>query len=449
MLADRCTPLVALAPSGFSPGLLAGIDAGLAVRTDTRPKSIADWRPHLQGTSVPPDQAVTQRLEEPSRARRGLDVTALAPTARRGRRILWAGAALALAGVASGGYALLGAGSVVLFNQPLQSLTAEQLEQALAERRKADAAATEKKRLEEEAQRQAAADAEAKRQADEELAKAQQQRQQAEAELAKLKAEIEARREAEAVQREQAAAAKRAVEEAEQKNRAEAEIAALRKAEEEARKLAAAEAAAKRAADEEAQRKAEAEAAALRKAEEEAQKKALAEAEAKRLADEALAKAQAERQRADEEAARQKIEVEARQKAEAAAKSKADADAQVAAARKAGETAENGLRLSTQDRQRLQVALTSLGFDTRRSDGTFGPRSREMISAWSRALAPTGFLDASQMTMLLGQAADAVGKYDSERARLSQQPAAKPTTAAPPPSANQPGSFLDRFSTGR
>ena len=37
------------------------------------------------------------------------------------------------------------------------------------------------------------------------------------------------------------------------------------------------------------------------------------------------------------------------------------------------------------DRQRLQLALTSLGFDTRGTDGFFGPRSREMIAAWQKA----------------------------------------------------------------
>ena len=48
----------------------------------------------------------------------------------------------------------------------------------------------------------------------------------------------------------------------------------------------------------------------------------------------------------------------------------------------------------TAERQRLQVALTSLGFDTRGNDGVFGPRSREMVAAWQKARnePPTGFL---------------------------------------------------------
>ena len=31
-------------PTGFSPGILQGIDAGLAVRAKDRPQSIAEWR---------------------------------------------------------------------------------------------------------------------------------------------------------------------------------------------------------------------------------------------------------------------------------------------------------------------------------------------------------------------------------------------------------------------
>ena len=54
--------------------------------------------------------------------------------------------------------------------------------------------------------------------------------------------------------------------------------------------------------------------------------------------------------------------------------------------RKAGGGSRSGAAsLLEADRQRLQVALTSLGFDTRGNDGVFGPRSREMIAAWQKA----------------------------------------------------------------
>ena len=141
-------------------------------------------------------------------------------------------------------------------------------------------------------------------------------------------------------------------------------------------------------------------------------------AEAQRLKDqEELAKLRAEaaaREKAEQEAAqrrqieeetRRKIEAEmadkqrqqdeARQKAEAdaAAKRKAEEDE-----KKAAEAAENALRLPPLDRQHVQVALTALGFGTAGTDGTFGPRTREMIAAWQKARnnPPTGYLTGAQ-----------------------------------------------------
>jgi serine/threonine protein kinase/peptidoglycan hydrolase-like protein with peptidoglycan-binding domain len=415
MLDDSYEPLIHSAGPAFPPALLAGIDAGLAVRVKDRPQSIAEWRGVLSGAGG--DQATVALARptgpSPKRAAATASVPAVAPA--RGKRMgLWAAAAGAASILAGGGYGLFVALRPPTVSTAAQNLTAEELTRALDERRKADSLAEEKKKLEEEAQRQAAVDAEAKRKADETLLAAQQQRQKAEQELAKLKADMEARRQAEAAQREQsAAAAQRAVEEAAKGNQAAAEMAALRKAEADAKQAAAADAAAKQQADEAVQQKAEAEAAALRKAEEEAQKKATAEAETKRQADEALAKAQAERQKADEAAAA----AAAKQKADAETKAKADAEA---ADKKAAETGENALRLATTDRQHLQVALTSSGFDTRGSDGAFGPRSREMIAAWQKARnqPATGFLTGPQQQALLKEAAAAVSKYDDEQKKI-------------------------------
>ncbi len=53
MLDDSYEPLGKLAPAGFSPGLLAGIDAGLTVVARDRPQSIAGWRPILGMTAAP------------------------------------------------------------------------------------------------------------------------------------------------------------------------------------------------------------------------------------------------------------------------------------------------------------------------------------------------------------------------------------------------------------
>lgn len=441
MLDDTYEPLAQRLPKGFPPGLLAGIDIGLAVRASDRPKSISAWRPMLKGASTAlsgnePTAIAHRALAPPSPVEATIATATHRIDAANGPQdapvqpmiFKWARHPAALASLAAmtlvlvaGGLYYLTASRQTSVSTAVQSLTAEQLAQALEERRKADAAAAEKRKLEEEAQRKADADAEAKRQADADLENARRQRQKAEEELAKLKADMETRRNEEAAQREQASAAtQRAMEEAAQ-HKAESEMATLRKAEEDARARAAADALAKQKADQEAQHKAEAEAAASRLVEMEAQKKAAAEAEAQRQADEALAKARAERQRADDEAARQKAELEAKQKADAAAKAKADAE--LATERRAAEATENALKLTSVDRQRLQVGLTSLGFDTRGNDGSFGPRSREMISNWQKARnqPATGFLSAAQRQAILKEAAVAIGKYDDEQKKIADE----------------------------
>jgi len=54
MLDDAYQPLAQLNPPGFARGVLAGVDAGLAVAARDRPQSIAGWRPIL-GMSVAPE----------------------------------------------------------------------------------------------------------------------------------------------------------------------------------------------------------------------------------------------------------------------------------------------------------------------------------------------------------------------------------------------------------
>lgn len=193
------------------------------------------------------------------------------------------------------------------------------------------------------------------------------------------------------------------------------------------------------------QRKTEEEAARLR-----------AEAEARRKADEqAVLRARIEQElrekAAAEEAARQKaaadakLQAEAQAAADAAAKTKADAEAaakaqEEAAARlraeeadrKGAEAAETALRLSHSDRQRLQVALTSLGFSTGGTDGIFGTRSREMIAAWQKKAgqAATGYFTHDQQATLQREAATALARYDEEQKKLALA-AAVPAVAPP------------------
>ncbi len=422
ILDDTCPPLAQLRPMGFPLGLLIGIDAGLSVRVANRPQTIAEWRPILaQAPAMLPRAAATVVLPKYKPAVDAPAPPVLRLGAKRTRWALWAGAAAAFLLVAGMGYL----NRSVFVGTAVQSLTAQELTQALDERRKADAAATETRKLEEQARRIADADATAKQAADVELANAKDQRQRAEDKLAKLKADMEARRKAETVRRELAAvAAQSALDEASRRNKAELEVAAVRQRDEDAKQKAVADAAARQAADEAVQLKAEAEAAVLRQAEEVAQKRAASEADAKQRADNALAKAQTERQQAEDAAAKQKAEAEEKAKADVnakvAANAKADVDAMAkaeadaAAQKKAAESAENALRLTLLDRQHVQVALSAQGLDTHGSDGVFGPRTREMIAGWqtTRSQPVTGFLNAAQQQALLKEAAVAVSKYD-------------------------------------
>ena len=405
MLDDTYEPLVRMTMPGLSPAMAAGLDAGLAVRASDRPQSIAGCRrllsmgspasadaTQLMSRTVDPEAMRTPRTSPSTPSDRESPLTPTPPPTAKRRTLLYAGIAAAVALLAGGGWFALSP-ALLPTNAPpakappagttvLQEMKVEDLERALADRRAADAAAAEKKRLVEEALRKAEADAAAKLAADADLAKAETARRQAEDELARLKAEIAVRRQEETQ----------------------------------------AQALARRAEAEAAQRRAEAEMAALRQAEDDARQKAAAEADAKVRADEALLKAQAERQAADEQASR-KAAIESKEKAEASAsqvaaaeaRGKAEADA-AAAEKKAAESAEAALRLAPADLQRLQLALTSLGFDTRGSDGAFGPRTRETIAAWQKARgqSSTGFLTAAQQQALLREAAPALQKYDDD-----------------------------------
>jgi class 3 adenylate cyclase len=124
---------------------------------------------------------------------------------------------------------------------------------------------------------------------------------------------------------------------------------------------------------------------------------------------------------------REAKEEAAKTAADAAAKHQTDQALTVAAANRTAtaiptlkeeaKTVESLLRLEPADRQRLQTALTSLGFDTRGDDGVFGPRSREMIANWQKAhnQRATGFVTGAQQQALLKEAATALSKYDEQK----------------------------------
>jgi serine/threonine protein kinase len=524
-LNDAYEPLAKLAPEGYAAGLLQGIDVGLTVRAKDRPQSIAEWRDILSSTGEQAsDETVFERPKPrpkpkpaPPPVSRPVSMP-VSPPAKRQPPAVVAAAASAAASLAAGlrsasaqsfasfkasfagmnRVALYGgavaailagvAGGYLIFPPPaplpapVQDGVSDAAKAEVEAKRKAEAEA--QRRAEVEAKQKAEAEAEARQKAEADA------RQRAEAE-AKLKAEAEAKQRAEAEARQKADAEARQRAEADARQRAEAE--ARRRADAEARQKADAEAKqradadAKQKADAEAKQKADAE--AKQKADAEAKQKADAEAkqkadaEAKQRADaEARRKAEADaKQRADAEAkqraeaeAKQKAEAEAKQKAEAEARKKADAEAKQkadaeakqkadaeAAAQKAAETAETALKLSQLDRQRLQVALTSLGFDTQGFDGVFGPRSRDMILGWQKARnqPATGFLSAAQQQALLGEAAPAVAKYDDDlkkaeaaaKARAATAPAAAPAAAPSPapPRASNWGGVSCQDSSGR
>ena len=411
VLRDDYQPLVELQPAGYSMAFLESIDAALAVSSADRPQSVGEWRRMLASSLD-----ATRIARSPGRLARAASRTRRARVSM-GVPVVGLAATVGVVLLGAAGYFAFTTNTPPLTSPTVSTASAEELEQALAERRRADALAADKRRLEEEARQKAQAEADAQRQADEALEQTRQARQLAEQELAELNTRLDAQRRSNVDQ-------------------------------------------ASRAAGEAAQRKAEQDAAALAEAEQRAAQKAADDAEAKRQADEALAKAEAERQRAEQEA-RQKAEVEqaalrqateaAQQKAAEAEsvkqaeqerlkaeaeRAKAEADRQKAAAelklRAEAEAAEKALRLDQPARERLQLALTSLGFDTRGSDGIFGLRSREMISAWQKARNQpvTGFLNTAQQQALLKEAASALAKLD-EAKKAEEEAKARPPTTAP------------------
>jgi peptidoglycan hydrolase-like protein with peptidoglycan-binding domain len=343
MLDDTYGPL-ADSNRPFPRSLLAGIDAGLAVRAAHRPQSIAAWRPILRGAaafSFVAAAATVAMTGVPATASAS-SVTMVMPTvspatSRRWPLLLAAGVALLC--VLAGGWFVLGPQlASIVAPAPLSAPPP-----AVAALPAAEAPARPAPPAQDQAQAQ--------------LEEARRVQQAAVEEAARLRSEAEARR------------------------KSDEEAALRRKIEEEMRQKAEAEAASRRQADEDAKRQAAADAAA--------------QAAAKRQAEE---------------------DAKARMEAETAARLKAEE-----ADRKGAEAAEAALRLSQLDRQRLQVALTALGFATGGSDGVFGPRSREMIAAWQKKAgrAATGYLATDTQAALLRDAGPALARYDEEQRKLA------------------------------
>ena len=365
-LNDGYERLTGLSLTGFSAGTLRGIDAGMALRAKHRPQSIAIWRDILSSMEAPQgDATVFAARAKPSPAAATLALRAPPPAPAgpppRAVPVQSAGTAPSAtrkAVVAGKTRIALYAGTaaailVLAVGGYLVVAPAPAPAPAPVHDLKADsdaAAEAERQRAEEEAAWQRAM-AEAQAKADAEA-------------KAKADAEAQAKADAEAKAKAEAEARQKAAEAYAEQQLPGLEAAGIQKVEAEFKQ--AAEAEARQKAEDEARHKVEAE--AWLKSEAEAMKKAAAEA---------------------------------KQKAEAAA-----------ALQQAAEAAETALQLTLRDRQRIQVALTSLGFDTRGTDGIFGPRSREMIQGWQRARSQpaTGFLTAAQQEALLKEAGSALAR---------------------------------------
>ena len=236
MLDDGYEPLVRLMPRGFSPGLLAGVDAGLTVAARDRPQSIAGWRPILGMTEAPAADATMMMAKAPPPvagrhsvltpdATPSTFTAGPAPKSRTGfRNGLWIALAVVLvAALGGGGY----------YATAMRGPDPEMVKAKAA----ASAAEEDKRKFQEEAQ---------KLRAEKEAAD-----QRKAAEDAKLKADQEARQKADAE-----AATKRQLED-EARRKVDAEIAEKKRADDEAQQKAAAEAAAKRKSEEDGRKAAE------------------------------------------------------------------------------------------------------------------------------------------------------------------------------------------------
>ena len=220
MLSDTYEPLSQIKPAGFSPGVLAGIDAGLAVVASDRPQSIAGWRPILGMTEAPAADATVAIGKAVPEVRH---VSTLPPPAASGAASGRTGLWMALAVVV---LALLGGGGYYAMRGPdPETIKARQAaEEAEARQLKAEEEAA-KLRIENEQRLKA----EAERLKTEEVAAARQRQETAEA-AAKKQFEEETRRKIET----EMAAQKKADEDA--KRKADEEAEARRKAVEDARK---------------------------------------------------------------------------------------------------------------------------------------------------------------------------------------------------------------------
>ena len=96
------------------------------------------------------------------------------------------------------------------------------------------------------------------------------------------------------------------------------------------------------------------------------------------------------------------------------------------------EQAERSIGLTRNGRSKIQLALNLLGYKTGGTDGRFGPKTRNAISAWQadRGEDATGYLTTQQHAALLDAAAPELAKYEAEQKRKAEIAAAEAKAAA-------------------
>ncbi len=90
------------------------------------------------------------------------------------------------------------------------------------------------------------------------------------------------------------------------------------------------------------------------------------------------------------------------------------------------EEVETSLRLSREQRKRIQIGLWAAGFNVGPPDGKFGPRTRTAIRKWqaSRGEAVTGYLEVESAKLLLAAGEELVARQaeaEAERLRREQE----------------------------
>jgi serine/threonine protein kinase len=182
LMQDTYARLVILQPEGHSRGILAGIDAGLSIRTDERPQTIALWRRLLRQHAPP---GATTMVMAPRR--RKMPVAGASSASGKARWLVLAAA-----------FALLGAGGYYVLTtrqSPTGDESRRALQEAEAGRQKAEAIAeqlkTDATQREAAGQARRTADAEATRAR--QLAAADAQAKREAAEKSKIEEEARAR----------------------------------------------------------------------------------------------------------------------------------------------------------------------------------------------------------------------------------------------------------------